>query len=161
MRRSGSAVRKRPTVRETHGRAVFIDTSYLLAIVDAQDALHARALALSERLAKQKAALRTTHAVLLEVGNTLSKPHLRPFAARILDGVANDPAVSITPVAAVLYARALALFRERPDQAWSLTDCLSFVVMRDGGLMSALTYDKHFEQAGFRALLRDTELRAV
>ena len=42
----------------------------------------------------------------------------------------------------------------RKDKDWSLTDCISFVVMHERGLPDALTTDKHFEQAGFRALLK-------
>ena len=52
-----------------------------------------------------------------------------------------------------LFARGLTLYRQRIDKAWSLTDCISFVVMADEGLTEALTGDRHFEQAGFRALL--------
>ena len=44
--------------------------------------------------------------------------------------------------------------RERADKEWPLTDCISFVVMPDQGLSEALTADHHFEQAGFKALLR-------
>ena len=50
--------------------------------------------------------------------------------------------------------RSVALFEERPDKAWSLTDCVSFVVMRERGIAAALMGDRHFEQAGFRAMLR-------
>jgi len=46
------------------------------------------------------------------------------------------------------------LFAQRQDKDWSLTDCLSFVVMQDEGITQALTGDKHFEQAGFTALLK-------
>ncbi|MFV9677847.1 MAG: hypothetical protein ACNYVW_09390 [Methanosarcinales archaeon] len=41
------------------------------------------------------------------------------------------------------------------DQEWGLTDCISFIVMGNPGLTDALTADEHFEQAGFRALLRE------
>jgi uncharacterized protein len=41
----------------------------------------------------------------------------------------------------------------RRDKEWSLTDCISFVVMKERGLTEALTADHHFEQAGFKALL--------
>jgi predicted nucleic acid-binding protein len=40
------------------------------------------------------------------------------------------------------------------DKEWSMTDCLSFLVMQQCGLTEALTSDEHFEQAGFKALLR-------
>ena len=46
------------------------------------------------------------------------------------------------------------LFERRPDKGWSLTDCISFVVITDRGLTEALTGDHDFQQAGFRALLR-------
>jgi predicted nucleic acid-binding protein len=39
-----------------------------------------------------------------------------------------------------------------------LTDCISFEVMRSAQATDALTYDQHFEQAGFRALLRGKPL---
>jgi uncharacterized protein len=42
----------------------------------------------------------------------------------------------------------------RPDKDWSLTDCVSFVVLTQNQLVEALTADQHFEQAGFKALLR-------
>jgi hypothetical protein len=50
--------------------------------------------------------------------------------------------------------RGLALYAARPDKEWSLTDCVSFLVMQDHGVTEALTADHHFEQAGFVALLK-------
>jgi predicted nucleic acid-binding protein len=54
-----------------------------------------------------------------------------------------------------LFDRGLELYEQRPDKKWSLTDCISFVVMKDEGLQEALTGDEHFQQAGFAASLRD------
>ena len=51
------------------------------------------------------------------------------------------------------FDRALELYRQRSDKDWTLTDCGSFVVMRERRLTAALTADRHFEQAGFTALL--------
>jgi predicted nucleic acid-binding protein len=45
-------------------------------------------------------------------------------------------------------------YQTRPDKSWSLTDCSSFLIMESEGIEAALTYDRHFEQAGFQALLR-------
>jgi len=53
-----------------------------------------------------------------------------------------------------LLDRGIQLFRARRDKDWPLTDCISFAVMQDEGIKNALTGDKHFEQAGFIALLR-------
>jgi hypothetical protein len=66
-----------------------------------------------------------------------------------------DPNVEILPLSEELYARALQLYNTRSDKEWGLVDCVSFIVMLDRGIQDALTSDKHFLQAGFRALLRD------
>jgi uncharacterized protein len=60
----------------------------------------------------------------------------------------------IVPASAELFHKGIELFRARPDKDWSLTDCISFVVMAERGLSDAFTGDKHFEQAGFKALLK-------
>jgi predicted nucleic acid-binding protein len=53
-----------------------------------------------------------------------------------------------------LFDRGVELYDARPDKHWSLTDCISFVAMQDHGISEALTGDRHFEQAGFVALMR-------
>jgi predicted nucleic acid-binding protein len=62
--------------------------------------------------------------------------------------------VEIEPASRALFDAGWKLYCERPDKDWSLTDCISFVVMHDRGIVDALTGDHHFEQAGFCALLR-------
>lgn len=52
-----------------------------------------------------------------------------------------------------VFRGAAELYRARPDKNWSLTDCLSFIVMEQRGLTEALTTDRDFEQAGLRALM--------
>jgi predicted nucleic acid-binding protein len=61
----------------------------------------------------------------------------------------------VCEAAGIRLDQAVRLFRERSDKAWSLTDCLSFVVMSEHQLIDALTVDHHITQAGFRALLLD------
>jgi hypothetical protein len=46
-------------------------------------------------------------------------------------------------------------YAERSDHQWSITDCASFITMDREGIREALTHDRHFQQAGFEALLRD------
>ncbi len=62
--------------------------------------------------------------------------------------------MTIHPASRELVEAGLARFALRRDKDWGLTDCLSFVVMEREGINAALTADKHFEQAGFTALLK-------
>ena len=66
-----------------------------------------------------------------------------------------NPAIQVVPATAPLFDAGLALHAQRSDKSWSLTDCISFVVMAEHGITDALTGDHHFEQAGFRALLKE------
>ena len=73
--------------------------------------------------------------------------------ARFIESLRTDPLVRIIPPTRELFERGLALYADRSDKSWSLTDCISFVVMNDEGLSDVLTGDHHFEQAGFNLLL--------
>ena len=134
---------------------VFVDTGYAIALASHRDQYHERASAWATELGGDAAQLVTTGAILLEIGNALSKRRYRVAAVRLLDALSQDPNVRIVPISDDLYRRALDLFRDRLDKDWSLTDCVSFVVMRELGLTRALSSDEHFMQAGFRALLRE------
>ena len=134
---------------------VFLDTAYAIALSSSNDRFHLRAVALAEQMEATRASLVTTRAVLLEIGNALSKQRYRQAAVQLLDSLEVDPTVDIVPLSEKLYARAVTLYRGRPDKEWGLTDCISILVMQDRGLTDALTTDEHFQQAGFRALLRD------
>ena len=98
----------------------------------------------------------TTELVLAETLNAYSAngPFVRGLAVRFVDALAADPKVEIISQTPALFAAALTLYRERADKAWSLTDCMSFSIMKTRGIKSALAHDRHFEQAGFKALLR-------
>lgn len=136
---------------------LFVDTSYALALASSDDQLHARAAVLAHRLKRSPVRFVTTRAVLLEIGNALSRLRFRQGAIRLLESLEADPSVEIIPLSEDLYARAFALYRARPDKEWGLVDCISFVVMQDRAIVEALTSDVHFQQAGFRAMLREAE----
>jgi uncharacterized protein len=132
----------------------FIDSSYAIALAASSDQLHPRALELADELQKAPRQLVTTRAVLFEVGNALSKQRYRGAGAQLLASVETDPTIQIVEIGRETYRSALAFFISRPDKDWGLTDCLSFEIMRDRGIKEALSADSHFEQAGFRALLK-------
>lgn len=128
---------------------LFLDTAYAIALSARTDAHHTQAVALADRIEEAKTRLLTTRAVLVEIGNALSKPRYRSAAVALLDALEQDPRIEIAPLTEDLYARALDLFRARPDKKRALTDCISFVVMRELGVSDALTTDEDFEQAAF------------
>ncbi len=97
-----------------------------------------------------------TEAIFIEVGNILARSY-RAEAATFIRTCETTPNIRIASLTSTLLARALALYEQRSDKTWGLTDCLSFVVMQDQGLTNALTTDDHFRQAGFRVLLEKTE----
>jgi predicted nucleic acid-binding protein len=132
---------------------VFLDTGFTIALSVESDEHHERAEKLAEQLETEQTRLVTTRAILLETGNALSKERYRKFAVELFDALEEDPLVEIVPLSEELFAEALMLFRNRLDKEWGLVDCVSFIVMRERGLTEALTPDKHYEQAGFRALL--------
>jgi hypothetical protein len=136
---------------------LFLDTSYVQALLNPRDSHHPRAKSLAARV-KQSPEVVITEAVLAEVGNALSRtPGLRRHAAEFIRGCYGEPNMSVVAVDTTLLTRALDLFERRSDKEWGLTDCISFVVMRDRGLHDAATEDRHFQQAGFRALMADAE----
>jgi hypothetical protein len=95
-----------------------------------------------------------TEAVLIEVGNALSAVN-RVAAVQFVQQCYNTVNMRVVSVDTQLLTRALQLYQTRLDQTWGLTDCISFVVMQDQGLTDAVTADRHFLQAGYRALLLD------
>lgn len=134
---------------------VFLDSAYAIALSAPNDQHHAHAVLLAERLESEGAQLITTRAVVLEIGNALSKQRYRQDAIKLLHALEGDPNVEIVPITEQLYRRGFQLYSARPDKDWGITDCISFIVMEEQGLDEALTTDAHFQQAGFRALLRE------
>ena len=134
---------------------VFLDTSYAIAISSSRDEHRPRALELSRHLRSEGIRIITTRAVVIEIGNALSKAHLRGGAITLIDAMEADPHVEIIPVSEGLYAEGAELYRNREDKEWGMADCISFAVMRNRGVQDALTADDHFRQAGFRALLTE------
>jgi len=134
---------------------VFLDTAYAIALSSSKDKHHEQALFLAGELESDHTKLITTRAVMLEIGNALSKQRYRIAAVQLLESLEQDRTVEIIPLSEELYKAGFELYQESEDKEWGITDCISFVVMRERGLREALTTDEDFEQAGFIALLRD------
>lgn len=132
----------------------FLDTSFAIALSAVTDQNHIRAVQLADQLEMNKTRLVTTQAILLEIGNALSRQRYRAAAIQLLESLGSDSNVDVVLLTNELYTDAFTLFKSRADKEWGLVDCISFVVMQNQGITDALTTDEHFNQAGFRALLK-------
>ena len=129
----------------------FLDTLYLLALVSTDDAYHQAAVAAEK---EYRGRLLTTEYVLLEVLDAMTTGAQREVGAALVAAIRRDENSEIISASGALFDKGLRLYEQHRDKQWGITDCISFVVMRDRGLSDALTADHHFEQAGFQALLR-------
>jgi uncharacterized protein len=129
----------------------FADTFYFIALLNPQDQSHQQALSFANN---SRRPIVTTTWVLLELGNYLATTAKRNIFADFVRFLRNQPRAEIISANDQLFDRGLALYDQRPDKQWSLTDCISFIVMQDHQLTDALTGDHHFEQAGFVAMLK-------
>lgn len=134
---------------------VFLDTSFAIALSSITDQNHVKAVQIANQLEADKTRLVTTQAILLEIGNALSKQKYRIAAIQLLESLETDPNVEVVLLTYDLYKAAFNLYKQRKDKEWGLVDCISFIVMQNRGITDALTADSHFQQSGFRALLRD------
>lgn len=131
--------------------ACFADTYFFVALLFENDEAHAEAQA---RAADLSGRLYTSAWVLTEVADALAAPGRRERFVPFLQFLRTNPLVTIVPAEQTLFDRGAALYDQRPDKSWSLTDSISFIVMQDHGLRDALTGDHHFEQAGFHVLMK-------
>ncbi|MGD0093204.1 MAG: hypothetical protein ABSE73_25095 [Planctomycetota bacterium] len=130
---------------------VLADTFYYLALGNPGDEAHGRAVSAS----RDRTLRHVTHAwVLTEVADALAQARLRARFLELLELLRDDPRMVVLPATEELFQSGIEFYRARPDKDWSLTDSISFVVMQRRRIKEALTGDKHFEQAGFAAVLR-------
>lgn len=132
---------------------VFLDTGFAIALLSPRDHYHSAALRLAAEIKQQGTKITTSDAVLLEMGAALAKFAYRPTAIKLIDGLRADPKVEIVSLDSRLFEMAYRLFRERPDKEWSLTDCVSFIIMQERHISQALATDEHFRQVGLIPLL--------
>jgi predicted nucleic acid-binding protein len=129
----------------------FADTSFILALLNPNDQWHSLAKTAAAELDES---VITSHWVLVELGDALSFGLNRALFLEFVDRLSGEPQWEVIQPSKEWYEGGLDLFRERRDKNWSLTDCISFTVMQKRGVTDALTNDRHFEQAGFRVLMK-------
>jgi uncharacterized protein len=112
-------------------KAIFGDTYYFLAIGNERDQGHQRAV---QYAASYKGQILTTEWVLTEVADALASPAQRGQFLTLFELIKDDSNWTVVAASHELLARGIAFFSQRSDKSWSLTDCISFMVMQEHGL---------------------------
>lgn len=99
-----------------------------------------------------KGTIVTSAWVLTEVGDALAAPEQRNTFVKLVERLRKDPQTSIVLPQEYYFDAGYRLYANRLDKGWTLTDCISFAIMKEHGIRAALTGDHHFEQAGFEIL---------
>ena len=134
----------------------FGDASYWIAQIDPDDEFHRQSQEYAALIALENRRVVTTQLVLNEVLNPRSGTTARQRRAAIalVDRIGRDTQVDIVPQSPEQFAEALNMLRVAvDDKEWSITDCASFLTMRQSSIQEVLTSDRHFAQAGFTVML--------
>src|SRR4029434_6273965 len=140
------------SVEKNVSNRIFIDTLFVIALINRRDQYHQQALDLAEQF--EGAPLLVTDAVHLEIGNALARSY-KQEAVEIIEQFLAAEEVEVVRLTPHLFAQGFALYKSHQDKAWGLVVCISFIVMREAGVNQTLTFDQHFVQAGFQALMRE------
>jgi len=133
---------------------VFVDTSFVLALINEHDQYHDQAEVLSFKF--EQSFLITTVAVLLEIGNALGKD-FRKEANEVLKLLRHSNNLEVVEIDQRLFEKALDIYEKYNDKTWGLVDCISFVVMGERGSTNVLTFDRDFTEAGFMVVTTEMD----
>lgn len=117
---------------------IFVDTAAWIALLNTSDTLHQSAFQVMNQLKQQKVFLLTTEFVLLEVADTLCTPNVRAKTITFVNSLRQLNILEIIPISQTLLNNGWQLYSQRPDKEWSLTDCISFVVMMQEQISTAI-----------------------
>jgi predicted nucleic acid-binding protein len=101
-------------------------TFYFLALLNKRDEAHVKAVPYAGQIDK----LTTTEWVMTELADGLASSRQRKMFVQTRNEVLADSDAMIVPFELHLYEEGIKLFDNRKDKEWSLTDCISFVVMQ-------------------------------
>ncbi len=129
---------------------VYIDTSAILAVIDADDRWHKAAKAQWRSLLTSDATLVCSNYILVET-YALVQRRLGIEAVRLL-ATDIEPMLRVVWVDETIHRRGEAALLAAQRKRLSLVDCISFVVMHEAGIPEAFTFDRHFAEQGFICL---------
>jgi len=132
----------------------FVDTGFWKALVDKSDFLHERADRLWQEIDHDhsvfvlSAMIFSETTTLIKTRAGLGQRIAKAWGERLLV----HPSVSLIQMDHRLFNETWKYFIKYGDKGYSFVDCSSFVIMKELKLHRALTFDHHFEQAGFQVL---------
>lgn len=135
---------------------VFLDTSFIIALENPHDEHHVRAHELDSALTDGGRKYVLHAGILCEIGDGFARLERRQRGNFLLSQFLLSDGYEVVMLSNDLLADGAKLYQSRPDKTWGLTDCISFVVMRQHSIVAALTADVHFQQAGFQAMLLES-----
>ena len=131
---------------------VFLDTGYLIALEASDDQNHEEASRHWRKEGPKLSSIVTTTYVFDEVVTFFNSRGRHAKAVEVGRRLRESQLVEIVPETEVLLEAGWSRFRNRPDKQYSLTDCISFVLMGRRDIEKTLAFDRHFEQAGYQLL---------
>jgi uncharacterized protein len=132
---------------------ILVDTGAWYALSDNQERHHGRAVTFFARLTRGEFGRIVTTDYILDETYTLLRMRLGLGSVRSLrDLLVDSRSVQVVRVSDRDFENAVELMLAHGDKRWSLTDCTSFVLMRELEIPNSFTFDHNFEQAGLRAL---------
>ncbi len=131
-------------------RTFFADTSYWLALELKDDQNYESALAHWLNFVETTFTIVITSYVFDETVTYLNSRNHHEKAVEVGENLLLSPTIELIHIDENLFFEGWTMFQKYQDKRYLLTDCISFVVMKQKGLETALTFDNHFVQAGFK-----------
>ena len=128
---------------------VFLDTGYVIALEAADDQYHDAALKHWQSLSASLPKIVTTSYIFDEVVTFFNSRGQHAKAVELGKRLMSSTSVQLIHVDENLFFEAWQYFEQFSDKSYSLTDCISFVLMEQLKIRTVLTFDNHFVQAGF------------
>ena len=130
-----------------------VDTGALLALASSRDQYHAQAVAIERRFRESGGRWVGTVLVLGELQSHLVRRADAAVARRVIAALLRDPAYDWRDVPLDLVRAAVSAWLERfPDQRFSMTDAVTFEIMRVDRISRAFAFDRDFLTAGYNLM---------
>ena len=128
--------------------SLFLDTSFIIALEDADDQNHPPAVAYWKSFKRNPRKIIITSYIFDETVTFLKRRISHEKAAEVGNLMLSSPTVELIHISEEHFDKGWRLFLKYHDKCFSFTDCISFLVMEENGIKKALTFDEHFRQMG-------------